>query len=67
MRVSMKWEPQDLWIGAYWGRGTGSELFAIMTDGQPYMVDAPTLDVWVCIVPMLPIKFHFGPEEGRAR
>lgn len=61
MKISAKFNPQDLWVGAYWER-----RHAAACDYH----DVPginTLDVWVCLVPMLPIKFHFGAGSGRSR
>lgn len=60
MKLSIKFKAQDLWIGAYWERretecswpGHGTER---------------SLDVWICLVPMLPIRLHFGPGKGRRR
>jgi hypothetical protein len=45
--VKLKFEPRDLWIGAYWNLRQSIE--------SPYRL----LDVYICIVPMLPIKFTF--------
>ncbi len=36
-------EPRDLWIGVYWNRTTRGPLHT---------------DVFVCIIPMLPIKIR---------
>lgn len=70
MRISAKFKPQDLWIGAYWERGV-DEAWLLITDGadagRPTPVQSPWLSVWVCLFPMLPIKFHFGWGEGRTR
>jgi len=38
-----EWKPQDMWIGVYWKRTPGE--------------DVDRLDVWVCLLPMLP--FHY--------
>lgn len=67
VRVSVKFKPQDLWIGAYWERGTEAAQYGTLTSGKPYMTSVPTLSVWVCLIPMLPIKLHFGGGEGRDR
>ena len=38
-----EWKPQDCWIGFFWKKQEGAF--------------ANRLDVWVCILPMLP--FHY--------
>jgi hypothetical protein len=43
---SVSFEPRDIWIGVYWHR--------IVDDGWN------ALFVYVCIVPMLPIRFVLG-------
>ena len=40
--VLLLWEPRDLWVGVYW-KGTYMEAGNKM------------LDVYVCVIPMLPI------------
>ena len=46
--IRLEWKPRDCWVGAFWKGGT----FRGRLDEKPY------LDVWVCIIPMLPI--HYG-------
>ncbi len=43
----VEWKPQDCWIGVFWKRG-----------GQWPGFGTVSLDVWVCVLPMLPV--HFG-------
>lgn len=50
LRWSVRWEAKlpDLWLGAFWTSTTGpSGRWAV-------------LDVWVCILPCLPIHFFFN-------
>lgn len=47
----IEWKPQDLWVGVFWKRQTGYR-------------GLPSLDVWVCLLPMLPI--HFGHKRWSA-
>jgi hypothetical protein len=44
-KISVKviWDPRDLWIGAYWDRKKGVD---------------PSLFVYICIIPCLPIRIH---------
>lgn len=43
----LKFEPRDLWIGAYWSHAQSIESLY------------QRLDVYVCIVPTLPLRFRF--------
>lgn len=45
--VWVEWNPADCWVGAFWKRG-----------GRPGF---RRLDVWVCLLPMVPL--HFGWQE----
>lgn len=47
--ISLKFKPQDAWIGAYWERGR-----EFVNDGPVYRF----FRVWICLVPMLPIKIE---------
>lgn len=42
-RVSIKFEPRDIWIGVYWNK--------------PYK-NINILWIYICIVPMFPIKLE---------
>jgi hypothetical protein len=55
LTIALEWKLADLWIGAFW-----------RTEWHHYH-DADELqwvDVWVCLVPCLPIRFHWRPWEG---
>ena len=41
--LRIEWKPQDCWVGVFWRRRPGS---------------IGPFDVWVCIVPMLPIHYR---------
>lgn len=45
LNVSIKFEPRDLWIGVFWTRQGGPAYYI--------------LDIYICLLPMLPIRFHF--------
>jgi hypothetical protein len=49
-RLTLEFKPADLWIGAYWATSTFSDM--------PHR-QARQIDVWVCILPMLPIHLTF--------
>ena len=48
LRVSFKFEPRDLWIGVYWDQ----------PDIHPVLGFAG-INIYVCILPTLPIKFEY--------
>jgi hypothetical protein len=50
--VRVEWRPQDLWIGAFWKREEHGGFIL------------RTFDLWVCLVPCLPI--HFSREVRAA-
>ena len=43
--VRVLWEPRDLWIGIYWNHERHNGFIT------------ETLDIYVCLVPCLPIRF----------
>lgn len=45
--ITVKFEPRDIWIGVYWNLSKSIE--------SAYR----KLDVYVCILPMLPIRLRF--------
>lgn len=45
--ITIKFEPRDVWVGAYW-----QSIHSIESAYRK-------LDVYVCVLPMLPIRFHF--------
>lgn len=45
MNFAIEWKPQDLWVGVFWKRSRNGFR----------------LDVWVCIIPCLPLHFWNFP------
>lgn len=43
--LRIEWKPQDCWVGVFWQR-------------TPFVGGAERLDVWVCLLPMLPIHYR---------
>ncbi len=39
--MRLEWKPQDCWIGVSWKHEQGDHLYKV--------------DVWVCLLPMLPL------------
>lgn len=45
--ITIKFEPRDIWVGVYW--------YFTRSIESPYK----RLDIYLCVLPMLPIKFRF--------
>jgi hypothetical protein len=62
-RFTVRWEfkPQDLWVGVFWKR----EAVALDDGNGDSNFMHRRLDVWVCLLPMLPI--HLTWERRVAR
>lgn len=59
--VGIEWKLEDLWIGVFWKRPNNSkEVFWLK--GNP-----DELIVWVCLLPCLPIRFHYIRSYGGHR
>jgi len=55
-RVRLEFKPQDLWIGVFWKKGAERGF------------DEDHINIWICILPMLPIhikryRFYFTSGE----
>ena len=53
-KVALKFEKRDAWIGVYWNR---SPLF--MFEGGSMYIEADLTEVYVCLVPFLPLKISW--------
>lgn len=60
--MKIEFKPQDLWVGVYWKTENKSVTF---TDFYP-PVNIVVLNIWVCIIPMFPIKFTYYYEKKNA-
>lgn len=66
-RIRIEWKPQDLWVGVFWKRkkwwGGNMDWFG---DGQTDNNAHRNFDLWICLVPMLPIHIQTRhcPEPG---
>lgn len=49
LSVSICWVPRDLWIGAFW---------------KPGCVPGYPGTLWICVLPCLPIRFHWVKSWG---
>lgn len=68
--VRIEWKPQDLWIGAFWdSRYDHASLWPAGTpssttkDGKWGWVRT-TFDLWVCLLPMVPIHVGWRLEHS---
>jgi hypothetical protein len=53
MRWTIEFKPQDLWIGCYWKKHPDCRRIWY----GPFRVK---MDLWICIIPTLPIHLMFG-------
>ena len=54
MSVRLEFKPEDMWVGAFWR----SKREGIRTaTGYRHVFTA--YDLWVCVVPMLPLHFQW--------
>ena len=44
----LEFEPRDCWIGVYWNHPE-----------RDLSVHPEEFDVWICLVPMIPLHLHF--------
>lgn len=52
MRVRLEFKPQDLWVGAFWKVGGETRHYVA---GTPEYRVRRQVDLWVCLLPCLPI------------
>jgi hypothetical protein len=52
MKISIKFEPRDIWIGVFWDRSYELNNSPVGLYTQYY------LDIYICIIPLLPIKIR---------
>lgn len=69
VRLAVKWEPRDLWVGIYWNRGRfwggfSDAYTASASNAPPEMAENRDAyahrwwRVYLCILPLLPIVLH---------
>lgn len=54
--LQFEFKVQDCWIGVFWRRVTSSWVSPPM-DSRVEITSRPRLDVWICIVPCIPLHF----------
>jgi len=51
MKIKIKFEPRDIWIGCYWNK--------VSFENEPELLGRRSiLKIYICIIPMLPIIFE---------
>ncbi len=56
MKITIKFEPRDLWIGIYWNKEHVAKC-QVSNNITPHITSADIyiLKIYICIIPMLPI------------
>jgi len=68
-KIRLEFKLEDLWVGVYWH----TDQAQLYTDSATYIRgDAPlgwihVVDVWVCIIPCLPVHISWGRVHHHAR
>ena len=60
MKAKIEFKPQDCWIGVFWKKR--KKYDAEIYYRTKAIRKKERLDVWICIVPMLPIHLVFEKE-----
>jgi len=53
--LRLEFKPQDCWVGVYWRRTPWGGMYL----DRGWLQGCVT-DVWICLVPMLPIHIRWG-------
>ena len=59
MKVKIKFEPRDIWIGCYWNK-ENSKMEKLPGYNMPIFSVCNTLKVYICVIPMFPIILEFN-------
>ncbi|TMJ00947.1 MAG: hypothetical protein E6G97_18615 [Alphaproteobacteria bacterium] len=71
----LEWEPRDLWLGLFWRREWQLPDHPLMANHAQALCDfigprkaglTPRLDLWLCLLPCLPIHLTFWGKPERA-
>lgn len=61
MQARLEFKPQDLWIGIFWKKAV---------EGRPDYSPSENwwhkYDLWICLVPMLPLHLTWRIKKGGA-
>lgn len=72
VRISLEFKLQDMWVGGYWhsewslshGDDKKMKVKNLPHLGGKVNVQRVVLDVWICLLPTLPIHFHWVREDS---
>lgn len=64
MRIRFEFKPRYCWIGVYLRRTVEHRMHR-PKDGRALVVSCPQLDVWICVVPCLPLHITRLGKETR--
>lgn len=53
--VRLEFKLADMWVGVFWKRTTEESVEVV--DGESQIMSRPRVDVWVCLLPCLPLHF----------
>lgn len=59
IKTRLEFKPEDFWIGVFWRKQRAPKVWMGNAWGE-------TVDVWVCLLPMLPIHIHYFDGYKRA-
>ena len=57
-RWSLEFKPQDCWIGAFWKNDSYETYHRPGIDHPALPAIGYSFDLWICILPMLPIHYE---------
>lgn len=65
MKARVEFKLPDMWVGLFWKRGRDGCSRWSWEENRPHIFSIPRLDVWICLVPCLPLHVQFGGNEER--
>jgi hypothetical protein len=60
MKIRVKFEPRDLWVGIFWRREVREDYFRPANGAFGIQQRPDGFSVFVCVVPCFPIVLRFG-------
>ncbi len=67
MKICVEFKPQDCWVGVFWRRSVVRREHRPKEGrkGRLFVVSCPRLDVWICVLPCLPMHITRLGKETR--
>jgi hypothetical protein len=63
LKAKFEFKLQDLWIGVFWKKGTDRCSYYDDKNRRPVSLAPERLDIWICLIPCLPLHLKFGGNE----